>query len=244
MDGTHVPDAHFNASHIIYCMGADLARLPPTPMSPRPAFSAKSADKPALCPPTRFHKSCVAPFPASYISPSWQGHHCYGATFVLDSNDETWYPNEEAENRATLHQLNPPLAQSLFEQDSFSDWPSRHTKAMPPYVATALDHLPSSALGDIATMQSTYQASIGQKLPTRQYPCPYLPNAYINTAARTGGSPLSAAADTSEILSLPHPLSQRLRTALPTPTAPSSARLFGSSRCYPLKDFVLTKKAV
>ncbi|MDK7020810.1 hypothetical protein, partial [Proteus mirabilis] len=57
----------------------------------------------------------------SYISPSWQGRHCYGATFVLNSNDETWYPHEETENRAALQQLNPPLAQSLFEQDSFSD---------------------------------------------------------------------------------------------------------------------------
>ncbi|MGN7073812.1 FAD-dependent 5-carboxymethylaminomethyl-2-thiouridine(34) oxidoreductase MnmC, partial [Neisseria sp. P0001.S004] len=110
----------------------------------------------------------------SYISPSWQGRHCYGATFVLNSNDETWYPNEETENRSALQQLNPPLAQSLFEQDSFSDG-LQDTQGHAALRCDSLDHLPIvGALGDIAAMQSAYaKLALDKNYRLDKIPCPY-----------------------------------------------------------------------
>jgi hypothetical protein len=110
------------------------------------------------------------------------------------------------------------LAQSLFEQDSFSDG-LQDTQGHAALRCDSLDHLPVvGALGDIAAMQSAYaKLALDKNYRLDNIPCPYLPNAYINTAHGTRGlatAPICAAAIAAEILGLPHPLSQRLRTAL------------------------------
>ena len=79
------------------------------------------------------------------------------------------------------------------------------------------DHLPVvGALGDIAAMQTAYaKLALDKNYRLDNVPCPYLPNAYINTAHGTRGlatAPVCAAAIAADILSLPQPLSQRLRT--------------------------------
>ena len=81
------------------------------------------------------------------------------------------------------------------------------------------DHLPVvGALGDIAAMQTAYaKLALDKNYRLDNVPCPYLPNTYINTAHGTRGlatAPVCAAAIAADILGLPQPLSQRLRTAL------------------------------
>ena len=220
-DGTqwtaHTPDAHFNASHIVYCMGAHSPTAADTNVSALPFRQIRGQTGVVSASPFSQKLRCAISG-ESYISPSWQGRHCYGATFILNSNDETWYPHEETENRAALQQLNPPLAQSLFEQDSFSDG-LQDTQGHAALRCDSLDHLPIvGALGDITAMQSAYaKLALDKNYRLDNIPCPYLPNAYINTAHGTRGlatAPICAAAIAAEILGLPHPLSQRLRTAL------------------------------
>ena len=125
-NGRHTRQTRISMPAISFTVWARIARLPPTPnVSALPFRQIRGQT--GVVPASPFsQKLRCAISGESYISPSWQGRHCYGATFVLNSNDETWYPNEEIDNRAALQQLNPPLAQSLFEQDSFSDglyWP-------------------------------------------------------------------------------------------------------------------------
>ncbi|MCG3363113.1 FAD-dependent oxidoreductase, partial [Neisseria meningitidis] len=73
------------------------------------------------------------------------------------------------------------------------------------------DHLPLvGALGDIAAMQQTYAKLALDKNYRIDAPCPYLPNAYANTAHGTRGlatAPICAAAVAAQILGLPHPFS-------------------------------------
>lgn len=220
-DGTqwtaHTLDAHFNASHIVYCMGAHSPTAADTNVSALPFRQIRGQTGVVSASPFSQKLRCAISG-ESYISPSWQGRHCYGATFILNSNDETWYPHEETENRAALQQLNPPLAQSLFERDSFSDG-LLDTQGHAALRCDSLDHLPVvGALGDITAMQSAYaKLALDKNYRLDNIPCPYLPNAYINTAHGTRGlatAPICAAAIAAEILGLPHPLSQRLRTAL------------------------------
>ena len=213
----HTPNTHFNASHIVYCMGAHSPNAADTNVSALPFRQIRGQTGVVSASPFSQKLRCAISG-ESYISPSWQGRHCYGATFILNSNDETWYPHEEADNRAALHQLNPPLAQSLFEQNSFSDG-LQDTQGHAALRCDSLDHLPVvGALGDIAAMQSAYaKLALDKNYRLDNIPCPYLPHAYINTAHGTRGlatAPICAAAIAAEILGLPHPLSQRLRTAL------------------------------
>ncbi|MDU6658178.1 MAG: FAD-dependent oxidoreductase, partial [Neisseria mucosa] len=112
----------------------------------------------------------------------------------------------------------PPLAQSLFS-DGLQTPPLQSTQGHAALRCDSLDHLPVvGALGDIAAMQSAYaKLALDKNYRLDNIPCPYLPHAYINTAHGTRGLatvPICASAIAAEILGLPHPLSQRLRTAL------------------------------
>ena len=103
-------------------------------------------------------------------------------------------------------------------ENSFSDG-LQTTQGHAALRCDSLDHLPVvGALGDITAMQSAYaKLALDKNYRLDNIPCPYLPNAYINTAHGTRGlatAPICAAAIAAEILGLPHPLSQRLRTAL------------------------------
>lgn len=217
----HTPRGSFSATHIIYCMGAHSPNAADANVSALPFRQIRGQT--GVTAASGFSKRLRCALSGeSYISPSWQGQHCYGATFVLNSNDDAWHPHEETANRAALQQLNPPLAQSLFEQNSpcsFSDDPFAKPQGHAALRCDSPDHLPVvGALGDIAAMQTAYaKLSLDKNYRLDNIPCPYLPNAYINTAHGTRGlatAPVCAAAIAADILSLPQPLSQRLRTAL------------------------------
>ena len=217
----HTPRGSFSATHIIYCMGAHSPNAADANVSALPFRQIRGQT--GVTAASGFSKRLRCALSGeSYISPSWQGQHCYGATFVLNSNDDAWHPHEETANRAALQQLNPPLAQSLFEQNplcSVSDDPSGLPQGHAALRCDSPDHLPVvGALGDIAAMQTAYaKLALDKNYRLDNVPCPYLPNAYINTAHGTRGlatAPICAAAIAADILGLPRPLSQRLRTAL------------------------------
>ncbi|XQD08535.1 FAD-dependent 5-carboxymethylaminomethyl-2-thiouridine(34) oxidoreductase MnmC [Neisseria sp. LNP16475] len=217
----NTPRGSFNASHIIYCMGAHSPNAADANVSALPFRQIRGQTGVAAA--SGFSKRLRCALSGeSYISPSWRGQHCYGATFVLNSNDDAWHPHEETVNRAALQQLNPPLTQSLFEQNpprSISDDLSAPPQGHAALRCDSPDHLPVvGALGDIAAMQTAYaKLALDKNYRLDNVPCPYLPNAYINTAHGTRGlatAPVCAAAIAADILGLPQPLSQRLRTAL------------------------------
>ena len=217
----NTPRGSFSASHIIYCMGAHSPNAADSNISALPFRQIRGQTGVAAASNFSERLRCALSG-ESYISPSWQGQHCYGATFVLNSNDDAWHPHEETANRAALQQLNPPLAQSLFEQNSlrsFSDGPFEQPQGHAALRCDSPDHLPVvGALGDIAVMQTAYaKLALDKNYRLDNVPCPYLPNAYINTAHGTRGlatAPVCAAAIAADILGMPQPLSQRLRTAL------------------------------
>ena len=222
----HTPRGSFSAHCIIYCMGAHSPNAADANVSALPFRQIRGQTGVAAASGFSTRLRCALSG-ESYISPSWQGQHCYGATFVLNSNDDAWHPHEETANRAALQQLNPPLAQSLFEQNSFernspcsvSDDPFAKPQGHAALRCDSPDHLPVvGALGDIAAMQAAYtKLALDKNYRLDNIPCPYLPNAYINTAHGTRGlatAPVCAAAIAADILGLPQPLSQRLRTAL------------------------------
>ena len=217
----HTPRGSFSARCIIYCMGAHSPNAADANISGLPFRQIRGQTGVAAASGFSTRLRCALSG-ESYISPSWQGQHCYGATFVLNSNDEAWHTHEETANRAALQQLNPPLAQSLFEQNSpcsVSDDPFAKPQGHAALRCDSPDHLPVvGALGDIAAMQTAYaKLALDKNYRLDNIPCPYLPNAYINTAHGTRGlatAPVCAAAIAADILGLPRPLSQRLRTAL------------------------------
>ena len=66
-------------------------------------------------------------------------------------------------------------------------------------------------------MQQAYERLALDKNYRLNTPCPYLPDAYINSAHGSRGlatSPICAQSIAATILGLPDPLSQRIRTAL------------------------------
>ena len=115
-------------------------------------------------------------------------------------------------NNSIRHWHNPCLSKIRFRR------PSRHTRPCRPTLRQ-----PRPLARCRRTRRHRHhavrlrQTGIGQNYRLDNIPCPYLPNAYINTAHGTRGlatAPICAAAIAAEILGLPHPLSQRLRTAL------------------------------
>lgn len=116
--------------------------------------------------------------------------------------------------RQALAHLNPALAESLFAANPNPQKHQGHAAIR----CDSPDHLPVvGALGDIAAMRQTYAKLALDKNYRIDTTCPYLPNAYTNTAHGTRGlatAPICAAAVAAEILGLPHLFSQRLRHAL------------------------------
>lgn len=210
----HTENQTFLGSHIVYCTGAHSTSSPEKNLAALPLRSIRGQTGETSA--TEFSQNLRCALSGeSYISPSWQGKHCYGASFVLNSRDESWQPNEETANRNQLHQLNAPLADSLFSDGiNRAENAEGHTALR----CDSPDHLPmAGALGDIAAMQQAYAKLALDKNYRISAPCPYLPNAYINTAHGTRGlatAPICAASLVAEILNLPQPLSQKIRTAL------------------------------
>ncbi len=217
----------FYGSHIVYCMGAHSPLAAAADVSALPYRLIRGQTDLAAATPYSAALRCALSA-AGYISPAWQGAHCFGATFIQHDTGSEWRASDAEANRLTLRELDAKLAGNLFS-DGLSPNPDRPSEARANGPAQPLqghaalrcdspDHLPLvGALGDIYTMQQAYAKLALDKNYRIHTPCPYLPGAYINTAHGSRGlatAPVCAAAVAADILGLPNPLSQRLRNAL------------------------------
>ena len=312
----HTPNGIFSGSHIVFCTGADNAHTPIIQHYPFQIIRGQTSIAPATKGSLKLKTALSA---ASYISPAWQGEHCYGATFAPNNPSRDWQDADEAHNRQALAQLSPYLAQQFadyyaahpirqpeneFEPSSnqrnhlgslktqkqpeneYNEFPqspsnpthlgslkmdttsfneaqtqlfrqpenefepnqpnhsgslktsttnfretntstANFTQAQPNpihpkgHAATRCDchdHLPAvGAISDPAALRTTYAAYALDKNYRIATPCPYLPNAYANTAHGSRGlatAPICAAEIAARICRTPRPLSERLRQAL------------------------------
>ena len=283
----HTPNGIFSGSHIVFCTGADNAHTPIIQHYPFQIIRGQTSIAPATQGSLKLKTALSA---ASYISPAWQGEHCYGATFVPNNPSRSWQDNDEAANRQELARLSPYLAQEFAdyyaahpirqpenEHNGFQSNPnernefprnqnpckpnqapphSNHLGSLktntahsseaqiqrqpenehssfrqsqnerdkfPPKGHTATrcdchDHLPAvGAISNPTALRTTYAAYALDKNYRIATPCPYLPNAYANTAHGSRGlatAPLCAAEIAAQICHTPRPLSERLRQAL------------------------------
>ena len=312
----HTPNGIFSGSHIVFCTGADNAHTPIIQHYPFQIIRGQTSIAPATQGSLKLKTALSA---ASYISPAWQGEHCYGATFSPNNPSRDWQDADEAHNRQALAQLSPYLAQQFadyyaahpirqpeneFEPSSnqrnhlgslktqkqpeneYNEFPqspsnpthlgslkmdttsfneaqtqlfrqpenefepnqpnhsgslktsttnfretntstANFTQAQPNpihpkgHAATRCDchdHLPAvGAISDPAALRTTYAAYALDKNYRIATPCPYLPNAYTNTAHGSRGlatAPICAAEIAAQICHTPRLLSERLRQAL------------------------------
>ena len=283
----HTPNGIFSGSHIVFCTGADNAHTPIIQHYPFQIIRGQTSIAPATQGSLKLKTALSA---ASYISPAWQGEHCYGATFAPNNPSRQWQHADEAANRQALAQLSPYLAQQFadyyaaqpigqpeneFEPSSnqpnhlgslkmseanfgeaktsatnsneaqshpqkqpeneFDPIPNQptHSSSLKPNAANpnkthpkghsatrcdCHDHLPAvGAISDPAALRTTYAAYALDKNYRIATPCPYLPNAYTNTAHGSRGlatAPICAAEIAAQICHTPRPLSERLRQAL------------------------------
>ncbi len=179
------PAGLFHGSHIVYCTGAhspqmadfNIAALPWRLIRGQTSLAAASAQSAKL--------RCALSA-ASYISPAWQGLHCYGATFLPQQRTSDWQMADETANRAELAKLHPHLAADLLSDGlSLADnIPKGHAALR----CDSPDHLPiAGPLGHIAAMQQAYERLALDKNYRLNTPCPYLPDAYINSAHGSRG---------------------------------------------------------
>ena len=322
----HTPNGIFSGSHIVFCTGADNAHTPLIQHYPFQIIRGQTSIAPATKGSLKLKTALSA---ASYISPAWQGEHCYGATFAPNNPSHNWQTADEAANRQALARLSPYLAQQFADyyaahpirqpenersefrrsqnecnefspnQNEFEPNPTQpnHSGSLktqrqpenersefrrsqnecnefpqnpntqnefqqnadkpshahlgslktsgahsneaqphpplsqpeneynksPPKGHTATrcdchDHLPAvGAISDPAALRTTYAAYALDKNYRIATPCPYLPDAYTNTAHGSRGlatAPLCAAEIAAQICHTPRPLSERLRQAL------------------------------
>ncbi len=197
--------AVFSGSHVVLCSGADDALRAPLGIS---LARIRGQTDNAYASAFSTHLK-VALSGKSYISPVWQGAHCFGATFQPKDTDEAVRAADSEANRAQLAQLHPALAASL---------PTENLPAHAAVRCDAYDHLPVvGAVGDAAAMRRVYaKLALDKNYPLTEA-CPYVPQLYLNTAHATRGlvtAPLCGEAVAAEILGLPHPFDHALRAAL------------------------------
>ena len=106
----HTPNGIFSGSHIVFCTGADNAHTPIIQHYPFQIIRGQTSIAPATQDSLKLKTALSA---ASYISPAWQGEHCYGATFAPNNPSRQWQHADEAANRQALAQLSPYLAQQF-----------------------------------------------------------------------------------------------------------------------------------
>ncbi len=254
------PNGIFSGSHIVFCTGADNAHTPLIQHYPFQIIRGQTSIAPATQGSLKLQTALSA---ASYISPAWQGEHCYGATFAPNNPCRDWHAEDEASNRQALTQLSPYLAQQFAdyyaahpirqpenecsefrqnvnepshdylgslktqrqpenEHSSFRQSQNERDEFPPKgHAATRCDchdHLPAvGAISDPAVLRTLYAAYALDKNYRIATPCPYLPNAYANTAHGSRGlatAPICAAEIAAQICRTPRPLSERLRQAL------------------------------
>ena len=253
----HTPNGVFSGSHIVFCTGANNERTPIIQHYPFQIIRGQTSIAPATQGSLKLKTALSA---ASYISPAWQGEHCYGATFAPNDPNRNWQAADEARNRQELAQLSPYLAQEFadyyaahpirqpenersefrrsqnernaFQQNLNSNpnpthdsgslktqmQPENHPKGHAATRCDCHDHLPAvGAISDPTALRTTYAAYALDKNYRIATPCPYLPNAYTNTAHGSRGlatAPICAAEIAAQICHTPRPLSERLRQAL------------------------------
>ena len=118
----HTPNGIFSGSHIVFCTGADNAHTPIIQHYPFQIIRGQTSIAPATKGSLKLKTALSA---ASYISPAWQGEHCYGATFAPNNPSRDWQIEDEASNRQALAQLSPYLAQQ------FADYYAAHPIRQP-----------------------------------------------------------------------------------------------------------------
>ncbi|WP_369582802.1 FAD-dependent 5-carboxymethylaminomethyl-2-thiouridine(34) oxidoreductase MnmC [Kingella oralis] len=118
----HTPNGIFSGSHIVFCTGADNAHTPLIQHYPFQIIRGQTSIAPATQGSLKLKTALSA---ASYISPAWQGEHCYGATFSPNNPSRDWHAEDEARNRQALAQLSPYLAQQ------FADYYAAHPIRQP-----------------------------------------------------------------------------------------------------------------
>ena len=273
----HTPNGIFSGSHIVFCTGADNAHTPIIQHYPFQIIRGQTSIAPATKGSLKLKTALSA---ASYISPAWQGEHCYGATFAPNNPSRDWQTEDEARNRQALAQLSPYLAQQFADyyaahpirqpenecsefrqnvnepshdylgslktqrqpENEYNKFPRNQTPCKPNQAQAQLlrqpenernefpqkghtatrcdchDHLPAvGAISNPTALRTTYAAYALDKNYRIATPCPYLPNAYANTAHGSRGlatAPLCAAEIAAQICHTPRPLSERLRQAL------------------------------
>ena len=273
----HTPNGIFSGSHIVFCTGADNAHTPIIQHYPFQIIRGQTSIAPATKGSLKLKTALSA---ASYISPAWQGEHCYGATFSPNNPSRDWHAEDEARNRQALAQLSPYLAQQFADyyaahpirqpenecsefrqnvnepshdylgslktqrqpENEYNKFPRNQTPCKPNQAQAQLlrqpenernefpqkghtatrcdchDHLPAvGAISNPTALRTTYAAYALDKNYRIATPCPYLPNAYTNTAHGSRGlatAPLCAAEIAAQICHTPRPLSERLRQAL------------------------------
>ena len=255
------PNGSFSGSHIVFCTGADNEHIPIIQHYPFQIIRGQTSVAPATEGSLKLKTALSA---ASYISPAWQGEHCYGATFAPNDPSRNWQAADEARNRQELAQLSPYLAQefadyyaahpirqpenersefrrSQNERNAFQQNPNsnpnpthdsgslktqmqpetqtpNHPKGHTATRCDCHDHLPAvGAISDPSALRQTYAAYALDKNYRIATACPYLPNAYANTAHGSRGlatAPICAAEIAAQICHTPRPLSERLRQAL------------------------------
>ena len=273
----HTPNGIFSGSHIVFCTGADNAHTPIIQHYPFQIIRGQTSIAPATKGSLKLKTALSA---ASYISPAWQGEHCYGATFAPNNPSRDWHAEDEARNRQALAQLSPYLAQQFADyyaahpirqpenecsefrqnvnepshdylgslktqrqpENEYNKFPRNQTPCKPNQAQAQLlrqpenernefpqkghtatrcdchDHLPAvGAISNPTALRTTYAAYALDKNYRIATPCPYLPNAYANTAHGSRGlatAPICAAEIAAQICHAPRPLSERLRQAL------------------------------
>ena len=118
----HTPSGIFSGSHIVFCTGADNAHTPLIRHYPFQIIRGQTSIAPATQGSLKLKTALSA---ASYISPAWQGEHCYGATFAPNNPSRDWHAEDEVRNRQALTQLSPYLAQQ------FADYYAAHPIRQP-----------------------------------------------------------------------------------------------------------------
>lgn len=219
-----------SGSHIVFCTGADSSRQPLLQDFPLHAIRGQTS----LVAAAGSLNLKTALSGAAYISPAWQGIHCYGATFIPNDTGHDWRDNDEAANRRSLIELNPVLAALLPDNP-----PSGSLKGHAAVRCDSFDHLPVvGALGDAAVMRQVYAKLAHDKNYRLNDPCPYLPAAYINTAHGSRGIatiPICAAQLAAEICGKALPLSARLRQSLHPNRLPIRQIIRSGNHTPPLK---------
>ncbi|UOP01806.1 FAD-dependent 5-carboxymethylaminomethyl-2-thiouridine(34) oxidoreductase MnmC [Kingella potus] len=201
------PAHSFSAAHIVYCTGADSPRLPALSDLPWQLIRGQTGLAAATAYTGRLKTALSA---ACYISPAWQGLHCYGASFTPHDSGSGWREADEEHNRRELLRLHPQLAAEL----AASPAGAGHAAVR----CDSPDHLPCVyRLADYAAMKRLYAKLAHDKNYPLHDSCPYLPNAWVNAAHGSRAlatAPWCAEQLAAEILGLPQPFSRRLREAL------------------------------